>query len=80
MDSSSSFTRRYIGGEYDYYDLFPSDFFSWSSSFKSSAMKLPGLVSLLLVWVVGIICAGEQWPLHNDGINSVVEWYVIVLE
>jgi hypothetical protein len=43
-------------------------------------MKLSGLVSLLFVWVVGIICAEEQWPLHNDGINSVVEWYVIVLE
>ncbi len=43
-------------------------------------MKLSGLVLLLLVCVIGIICAEEQWPLHNDGINTVVEWYVIILE
>jgi hypothetical protein len=60
--------------------IFSLQFFSWSSSCKSSAMKLSGLISLLLVCVVGIICAEEQWPLHNDGINWVVEWYVIVLE
>jgi hypothetical protein len=39
-------------------------------------MKLSGFASFLLVCVVGFVCAQEQWPLHNDGINSVVEWYV----
>ncbi|PMD43524.1 glycoside hydrolase family 35 protein [Hyaloscypha variabilis F] len=37
-------------------------------------MKLSGFASFLLVCIVGFICAQEQWPLHNDGINSVVEW------
>jgi hypothetical protein len=42
-------------------------------------MKLSGLASFLLAWIIGFIYAQEQWPLHNDGINSVVEWYVINL-
>ena len=39
------------------------------------AMKLSSFASFLLVCIVGFIYAEEQWPLHNDGINSVVEWY-----
>jgi hypothetical protein len=46
--------------------------------FNIAAMKLSGFVSLLLVCVVGVICAEHQWPLHNDGINSVVEWYAFI--
>jgi len=33
---------------------------------------------LLLVCILGVICAEQQWPLHNDGINSVVEWYAFI--
>ena len=66
---------EYMRTEYDYHS--PSVVFYSFAPFllKCVAMKLSGFVSLLLVGIVGFIYAEEQWPLHNDGINSVVEWY-----
>jgi hypothetical protein len=46
--------------------------------FNIAAMKFSGFVSLLLVCILGVICAEQQWSLHNDGINSVVEWYAFI--
>jgi len=43
-------------------------------------MKLSGLIPLLLVWFFAFTRALEQWPLHNNGINSVVEWYAFISE
>jgi hypothetical protein len=42
--------------------------------FKVATMKLACYISFLLV-CVEFIRAEQQWPLHNDGINSLVEWY-----
>lgn len=40
-------------------------------------MKAPSFLSIFVAWCwIATFAAGqEQWPLHNDGINSFVEWY-----
>ena len=42
-------------------------------------MKFLPTVSLLVAWswIAAFASGQEQWPLHNDGINSFVEWYVL---
>jgi hypothetical protein len=42
--------------------------------FKSAVMKSSSLISSLLIWVTAFVYGQQQWPLHNDGYNSVVEW------